>query len=182
MADRSAYGGQAVIEGVMIRGKNRIVTACRRKDGSISVRRDEADGLTKRYPWLRLAFLRGTPALIDSMRMGYRTLMWSADLAMEGEEPKQKPSPVQYFFTILFSFAFGIGLFVLFPTYILKFLFPHAEAMARNHGLLAQLIPSGPALLKNILEGVIRVLMLVIYIKVIGYSAEIRRVFAYHGA
>ena len=92
MADRSAYGGQAVIEGVMIRGKTRVATACRRKDGSIIIRRDNADSVTQRYRWLRLAFLRGTPALIDSLKLGYQTLMWSADQAMDGEEQQQKPS------------------------------------------------------------------------------------------
>ncbi|HEX2950680.1 MAG TPA: DUF1385 domain-containing protein [Armatimonadota bacterium] len=182
MADRSAYGGQAVIEGVMIRGKNRVATACRLKDGSITVRHEEADSIAKRYSWLRLAFLRGTPALIDSMQLGYRTLMWSADMAMDEEAPQQKPPAWLYFLTILGSVLFGVGLFVLFPTYALKWVFPHAEALAQHRSLLAQLIPTGQALLYNITEGLLRILILIGYILMMGRNAELRRVFSYHGA
>jgi uncharacterized protein YqhQ len=179
---RPTYGGQAVIEGVMIRGRDRVVTACRRHDGSIAVRRDTADGLTQRYAWLRLAFLRGTPALIDSFRLGYRTLMWSADLAMEGEQQK-KPSGFLTFLTFLASFAIGIGLFVLLPTMAVNFVFPGAKALGHHGGtLLSQLTPTPGAILPNILEGLLRLLILVGYILVIGRSKEIRRVFSYHGA
>lgn len=181
MAQRSAYGGQAVIEGVMIRGKDRIVTACRRKDGRIIVRRDDADSLTQRYPWMRLAFLRGTPALIDSMRLGYRTLMWSADVAMEGEEQQEKPSPLMLVLTTIASLAIGIGGFVLFPTYAMRWVFPHAEAAAAAQGS-AQFIFSMQALLHNFGEGLLRIIMLVGYISLIGRMKDIRRVFAYHGA
>ncbi|MHB9023238.1 MAG: DUF1385 domain-containing protein [Armatimonadota bacterium] len=181
MADRSAYGGQAVIEGVMIRGKTRVATACRLKDGSITVRHDDADTITQRHPWLRLAFLRGTPALIDSLRLGYKTLMWSADQVMESEG-QQKISPAQTYSTIAFALAFGIGVFVLLPTYALKWVFPHAEVEAQAQNWWAQLTPTLPALLQNLAEGVLRILMLVGYILIISRNQEIRRVFSYHGA
>jgi len=181
MTDRTAYGGQAVIEGVMIRGKALAATACRLKDGTITVRCEKTDTITQHYPWLRFAFLRGMPALIDSLRLGYRTLMWSADIAMEGEKV-EKPSPFQYFLTIAVSLIFGIGLFVLFPTVVLKWVFPHAETMVAGRGLLEQLTPTLPALVHNIAEGLLRVLMLVGYITIIGMNKEIRRVFSYHGA
>ncbi|HEY3378453.1 MAG TPA: DUF1385 domain-containing protein [Armatimonadota bacterium] len=181
MSQRSAYGGQAVIEGVMIRGKDRVATACRRKGGDITVRHDVADGLTQRYPWLRLAFLRGTPALFDSMRLGYATLMWSADVAMEGEV-QEKPSFWQLFFTMALSFAFAIGFFVLLPTFVINF-FPGAHhSGTQSANWFAQLIPTPQAIFPNILEGLLRLLMLIGYIAVIGRSAEIRRIFSYHGA
>src|SRR5689334_16628324 len=113
-SSRSAYGGQAVIEGVMIRGKERVATAVRVKDGAITVRREVAEGMMQRHPWLRLAFLRGTPALIDSLRLGYGTLMWSAEQAMDGEEI-QKPSGWQSFLLFAGSFTIAIGVFVLLP-------------------------------------------------------------------
>ena len=181
-AQRAAYGGQAVIEGVMIRGKDRVVTACRVKDGTITVRRDIADGLTQRYRWLKLAFLRGTPALIDSMRLGYRTLMWSADLAMEGEE-QEKPAPWHVFLTVLVSLAIGIGLFIMLPTYVTNFI---PGAAHRGHlpgsNFFVQFIPTPGGILPNLLEGLIRIFFLVGYILIFGRNAELRRVFAYHGA
>lgn len=181
MTQRSAYGGQAVIEGVMIRGKERVATACRLPDGTIVVRRDQADALSLRWRWLRLAFVRGTPALIDSLRLGYRTLMWSADLAMEGEQ--QKPTPLQYTLSIVVAITIGVGLFGLLPTWFVSLVFPGFKHVA-NQGasLLAQLTPTPGAIIPNIIEGLIRILMLVAYIVLVGRNAEIRRVFSYHGA
>ncbi len=182
MTDRTAYGGQAVIEGVMIRGKEHAATAVRLRDGSITVRREAVAGWSTSRSWLRLAFIRGLPALADSLRLGYRTLMWSADQVMEGEE-QQKMTPLQYFLTILVTLGFAIGVFVLLPTYALKWVFPAAETHANlTHNILAQLIPTPAGLARNIAEGMLRLLMLVGYILAIGHSKEIRRVFAYHGA
>lgn len=181
MAQRPAYGGQAVIEGVMIRGRDRVVTACRVKDGTITVRRDEADGALTRHRWLRFVFLRGTPALIDSVRLGYRTLMWSADLALEAEEDQKKLAPWQQFFVYLAAFAFGIGLFILLPNYLTSFL-PGAHGHAAGTGFWAQFTPSAHAIIPNLLEGLMRLVFLVVYILVIGRSGELQRVFAYHGA
>jgi uncharacterized protein YqhQ len=180
MAQRSAYGGQAVIEGVMIRGKDRVVTACRRKDGSIALRHDEADSITQRYRWLRLAFLRGTPALIDSMRLGYRTMMWSADVAMEGEPAQKPPSPWMYALTMLVSLTVAVGLFTLLPTWLVG-LFSRGSGH-QSGNLWLQLLPTPTAILPNIAEGLMRLLLLVGYIAFIGRSPELRRVFAYHGA
>ncbi len=188
MADRSAaartaYGGQAVIEGVMIRGKERVVTACRLKDGTIVTRHDLADGWQQRHAWMRLAFLRGTPALIDSLRLGYRTLMWSADQTMESEG-QEKISPLATFFTFAAAILIGIGGFVLFPNWLTSVLV-HAPMHLRHAvgpGFWAQFTPSASAILPNILEGIIRVLMLIGYILLVGRNPEIMRVFAYHGA
>jgi len=185
-AARSAYGGQAVIEGVMIRGKSHIATACRLKDGSIRLRHDEADGLTRRYRWLQVAFIRGTPALFDSLAMGYRTLMWSADQAMEGEEQGQQLTPAQQFFSIAFSMIFAIGIFVLLPTAVIGLLGHWVPAFHRagNTSMIwwQQLIPTWNAILPNLVEGVLRLLLLMAYIGVIARNPEVRRIFAYHGA
>lgn len=193
MADRSAYGGQAVIEGVMIRGKERVTTAVRLKDGSIIERREVADALLMRHTWLRLAFLRGTPALVDSLRLGYRTLSWSADLTMESEG-QEKPSPLMMTLTILLAFGIGIGLFVLLPSalvkppdWLLHYLpawwphFVHATPGAST-GFWQQFIPTRATFLPNVIEGVIRIVMLIGYILLISRMADIKRVFAYHGA
>jgi len=181
MTDRTAYGGQAVVEGVMIRGKDRVATAVRRPDGSIVVQREGVDSWSKGRSWMRLAFVRGTPALIESLRLGYRTLMWSADQATEGDE-QIKLSPMQYNLTILGALAFGIGFFVVLPSLVLKLLFHHAGAASSHSSLAMQFIPSVPTFLFCVGEGVLRILMLIGYILVIGRMGDVRRIFAYHGA
>jgi uncharacterized protein YqhQ len=181
MADRSAYGGQAVIEGVMIRGKERVATAVRLKDGSITERREVADALLMRHKWLRLAFLRGTPALFDSLRLGYRTLMWSADLTMESEG-QPKPSTFSLVLTFIAAFGIGIGLFVLLPTWLVNLVPGEHARHAAGPGFWSQFVPSTSAIFPNFIEGLIRVVMLVGYILFIGRMTEIKRVFAYHGA
>ena len=184
MSERSAYGGQAVVEGVMIRGKTRVAAACRRPDGTIALHREEADTLTRKYRWLALPFLRGTPALIDSMRLGYRTLMWSADQAMEGEvteKPQPKPSPLILIGTFIFSMAFAWLLFVFTPTLLTNYLL-HPPHFPPGTLWWQQLIPSRERLLPNLFEGLLRLLFLVVYIIVIGRSKDIKRIFAYHGA
>jgi len=181
MADRSAYGGQAVIEGVMIRGKERVATAVRLKDGSITMRREVADALLSRHKWLRLAFLRGTPALFDSLRLGYRTLMWSADLTLESEN-QPKPNTFTLFLTFAAALGIGIGLFVLLPTWLVNLVPGDHARHAAGPGFWSQFIPSPGAILPNIIEGLIRVLMLVGYILFISRMGDIKRVFAYHGA
>lgn len=179
---RMAYGGQAVIEGVMIRGKEHVATACRVKDGTIVVRRDRADGLLQRHRWLRAPFLRGTPALIDSLRLGYGTLMWSADQALEAEEQPQKLAPWQATLTIAAAMAIGIGLFVLVPTALAHWVAPVSLRHAAGPGFWSQFIPTREAILPNIVEGLIRVVFLVLYILIIGRMADVKRVFSFHGA
>ncbi len=198
-ADRAAYGGQAVIEGVMIRGKTRVATACRLSDGSITVRHDDADSMLRRYKWLRWPVLRGTPALVDSFSLGYRTLMWSADQALaEGEQP-QKLSSTQQFLTILFSVVFAVALFRLLPSAAVTLVTAKAPAIAHLLHLhvaapiaapaptgpvsfWAQFVPTRATVVKNLLEGAIVLLLLVSYILFIRRSKEVRRIFAYHGA
>ena len=180
MADRTAYGGQAVIEGVMIRGRDQVATACRLPDGSITVRRDLVNSAMQRNAVLRLPFFRGTPALFESLQLGYRTLMWSADIAMEGEG-QEKPNELHYALAILSAMVVGIGGFVLLPNFLAHLPFP-AIPHAAGGNVWLQFLPSRAAVLPNILEGVIRIVMLVGYILLIGRGAEIRRVFAYHGA
>lgn len=183
MSDRAAYGGQAVIEGVMIRGKTRIATAVRMKDDTITVRRDAVDTLSQRHRWLRLPILRGTPALIDSLKLGYRTLMWSADLAMEGEGQQQKPTNFQYFLSIAGALLFAILLFKVAPALLTRYLFPGMNHLVTPEAVWwQQLIPSTKYILPNVAEGAVKLAILVVYILLISRMRDIKRVFCYHGA
>lgn len=173
MSSRSAYGGQAVIEGVMIRGKEHVATACRKKDGEIVTQHGRVDAFVH-HPLWRLAFLRGTPALIDSLRMGYKTLMWSADVAMEGEEKQEKLSSTSYLFTILISTAFAIGLFKVLPTLLARLVIHPTTAPSW--------MPTPGSVLFSLAEGILCILILIGYILLVGRAREVKRIFAYHGA
>jgi len=146
----------------MIRGKSLVGTAVRRPDGEILVHTETPPSLLKSYPGLNKPFLRGLPALIDSLRIGFRALVYSADIAMEAENQKP-PSKFHYTLTIIGALALGIGLFVLLPSAVL-------QPVAGNH------------VVKNLLEGLIRIIIFVAYVLVITRMAHVRRIFEYHGA
>jgi len=157
-----AYGGQAVIEGVMIRGRKGYAVACRLVDGTIKVETRAWEPLSRRHWLLNLPVVRGTPALIDALVIGIRSLLLSANQALEGEGQKP-PTPLHYTLTMGAAFVVMIGVFVVGPT-------------AAIHWLKA-----GP-LTNNIIEGAIRAALFVGYIALISRLRDIRRIFQYHGA
>ncbi len=164
-----AYGGQAVIEGVMIRGREWFSLAVRRQDGSIEHHRERLNplynGRLRRWP-----LFRGVLALMETLVLGIKALQMSADLA--SAEPSQHVGEGggipgwMMASTLAFSLIFGIGLFFLLPIGVVRLLEP-----ALGSGLLSEAI-----------EGALRLLILVGYISVIGLMSDIRRVYAYHGA
>ncbi|UCH33686.1 MAG: DUF1385 domain-containing protein [Armatimonadota bacterium] len=158
----ATYGGQAVIEGVMIRGPRHVATACRVADDRIVVHQEPTRSLLTRYRWLNIPFIRGTPALIDALAIGFRSLIHSANLAVEAEGQKP-PSPWYFTLSIAVAFVFGIGLFVLLPSAAIG-------RVTENSFLL------------NVLEGFARLAIFVAYIAVINRMREVRRLFQYHGA
>ncbi len=160
--DHFSYGGQAVIEGVMIRGRRGYATALRLASGEIEVARHPWKALTQRHRLLNIPIIRGTPALIDTLIVGYRSLMASADVAARGEgiEP---PSAFQYGLSIAFALAVVIGGFVLLPSAVM-------EGLHRN------------PLLLNFGEGLIRFCFFVLFILGVSLMPDMRRVFQYHGA
>ena len=158
----ATYGGQAVIEGVMIRGPHHVATACRTPDGRIVIRREPTRSLLVRYPRLNIPFIRGTPGLIDALTIGFRTLIYSANLALEAEG-KPPPSPWYFAMSIALALVVGIGLFVLAPSAAIGRLTHHA-------------------FLLNVLEGAVRGAVFVAYVLLIGRMKDVRRLFQYHGA
>lgn len=163
MADKDfSYGGQAVIEGVMIRGRRGYAVACRVAEAEIKVEKRRWEPLSQRHRLLRLPIIRGTPALIDALVIGYRSLILSADCAAASEGIKP-PTPVQYGLSIVFALAVAIGGFVLLPSAVI-------------HGT------GGGWLLNNAIEGGIRAAFFVIFISLAARMSEMRRVFQYHGA
>ena len=179
MSKFKAVGGQAVIEGVMMRGSKGIATAVRLPDGSISVDFKDTLPLTKKYKVLGLPIIRGFVSLVDSMIVGVKTLNYSASFFEdEEEEPtgfdkwfsntfKDKSTDVLLGISLMVSVVFSVLLFFILPTFVANFF---NKAFSLNKVLL------------NIIEGVIRVLIFIGYIYFIGKMKDIQRVFQYHGA
>ena len=158
------YGGQAVMEGVMIRGQKTVTTAVRLGNGEITVNNKPLSPLfTGRIR--KIPFLRGIIVLIESLVLGIGSLLYSANVVLE-EETDTKISGGTTWLILTLSIAFGVGLFFLVPLGIA--------------GLLNPLIES--AVVFNLVEGGVRLLMFVIYLWLIAFMPDVRRVFAYHGA
>ena len=158
------YGGQAVIEGVMMRGVRHMAVAVRKPSGEILVHSESLPRGIYDSSLGKLPFVRGLTMLWDTLVLGIRALMFSADIAME-EEEVQFGGPIMWG-TLLFSLLLGLGLFVLLPIFLI--------------GLVDRYISS--ALVSNLAEGLVRLLFFLAYLLAIGRLPDIRRVFAYHGA
>jgi uncharacterized protein YqhQ len=158
------YGGQAVIEGVMMRGKQNAAIAMRAPDESIVIHQEEL-GEIYRSRLLNIPFLRGMIMLWDALGMGLRALTISANTQTGEDEKIEGP---QLILTLIVSLAFAIGLFFLLP------------ALA---GHLFSLLPfEASAWVGNLVEGLLRLVILIGYIWLVGRVPDIQRVFAYHGA
>lgn len=160
MPEKLEIGGQAVIEGVMMRSKNYIVTAIRKK-GRIIYKKDK---IKKKPKFLQLFFIRGIVNLIEMLIIGIKALNWSASQQTEEEE---EISNWAIFLTLIIAFAFAIGLFVLLP-YILTYLIGIKETQN--------------PIWFNIIDGIIKIIILVLYVYLISLMKDIRKVFQYHGA
>lgn len=158
-------GGQAVIEGVMMRAPASIAIAVRRPDSEIVVRRETLTPLKERFFLFKWPVLRGIAVLVESLVWGMRALTYSANQAMETDDGKlpQKMGGFSMTITILMSFALGIGLFVILPE------------------RLANLV-SDRGFVFNIVDGFARLTIFLVYILAISRSKYISRVFEYHGA
>lgn len=158
-----SYGGQALIEGVLMRGQNFLAAAFREPSGSIKVITEKLGGIyTSRIT--KIPFLRGLVILWDAIGLGTRYITLSANI-QTGEDEKIE-GPVM-FATIAFSFLIAIGLFFLLPAGI---------------GTLLQKWLGISSFVANIFEGLIRLFLVILYIWGVGRSKDIRRVFTYHGA
>ena len=159
------YGGQAVLEGVMMRGSRALAVAVRNPEGEIVTRVEPVNQALYSGPISRIPFLRGLTLIWDALGLGMRCLMFSADVALGEEDEDSFSGPVAWG-TMAVSFTFAIGLFFVLPSLVV--------------GLIDDRIAS--SLLSNLLEGAIRLLLFVGYVWLIGHLPDIERVFAYHGA
>ena len=159
------YGGQAVIEGVMMRGKEGLAVSVRQPNGQLNIMKQPLASIYKGR--LReVPLVRGIIVLMETLVLGTRALLHSAQIAAEEEGGEKIPAPVLWG-TVALSFALGVGLFVMIPLFTTRYLIaPYVQSL----------------MLRVFFEGLIRICIFIIYIKLIGLMPDIRRVFAYHGA
>ena len=171
-ADRNVdmlIGGQAVIEGVMMRGLSGYSIAVRQPDGNVAIRKDRIASLAKRYPFLKTPVLRGSVVLIQSLILGIRALNYSASVSSDGKDGEPEMSKWAIATSMIMAMALGVGLFILAPLGL--------TSLLRHY-----VWPEMSNLAYNAIDGVIRALFFFLYVWSISFMEEIRRVFQYHGA
>ncbi len=181
---RTSIGGQAVIEGVMMKGPDKIATSVRKPDGEIEIDVKPC-GQARKNKFLKLPIIRGCVNFFDSMILGVKSLMWSAsffDLEEEDDTPKEKQGKFEkwleeklgsekalnavIYFSVVLSLLMSVGLFILLPTVIVGFL----DSLIKSHIIL------------TLCEGVVRIGIFLIYLALVSKMEDIKKVFMYHGA
>ncbi|HHT49520.1 MAG TPA: DUF1385 domain-containing protein [Firmicutes bacterium] len=165
MAENYQYGGQAVIEGVMMRGRHHYAIAVRKGNNTTSVMSEPLGSYTQKNRILRLPFIRGIVALGESLVLGVKSLQYSANQLMDTEGEEELSF---WEMTLMLVLAIGITilLFVALPLFL--------------RGLVAKILPG--TLWRNLFEGLMRAVILVAYVGLVSFLSDIQRVFAYHGA
>ena len=178
---KTSIGGQAVMEGVMMRGPKEIATAVRKSNGEIIIDKKEVSSVFTKYKFLKIPILRGVISFFESMITGVKCLMFSAEQAdlEDGEDYKpskfeqwlddkfgDKVKDIVIYFSVFVSLIFSVGLFILLPTVLV--------------GRLKKFIVSAPVL--SLCEGGVRIVIFLAYLFLVSRMKDIQRVFEYHGA
>lgn len=181
VANPTSIGGQALIEGIMMKGPRDIAIAVRNPENEIIIKKESSQGFIQKYKLNKIPFIRGGIALIDSMVTGVRCLNFSADIAMPDEETDgelskfeaflekifgDKLGDVLVYFSVFVALLMSIGIFILGPTLVT--------------GVLKNVISTTFGL--NFIEGILRIGLFIAYVALISKMEDIKRVFQYHGA
>jgi uncharacterized protein YqhQ len=176
-------GGQAVIEGVMMRAPGSVATAVRRANGQVIVQYQNFQSFTEKHKWLNIPIMRGAIGLIDMMYLGVKTLNFSAEIAMldveaeelkkinltgnNGSNKKNKPaSNLALAATLVFALGIGVGIFFILPLYLTTKVFAIEQT----------------AVTFNLTAGAIRIIILLLYMTGISLMKDVKQLFRYHGA
>ena len=157
-------GGQAVIEGVMMRVPGAYSTAVRDPEGKIHTDRHDFQSITDRKPRLKKPIIRGAVSLFEAMKMGFQTLQWSAEIAMP--EESENTNPIIDVLMTLVSIALAIGLFFAAPIGLTTWLFNKDQ----------------DPFIFNIISGALRIFFFLVYLTLISLISDVKRLFQYHGA
>lgn len=179
---RTTIGGQALLEGILMRGPKKQSIVVRNQEGGLEIREEELKLIKERYPILGVPFIRGVVNFLDSMVKGVKALMWSAEFYPEEEEaqPSRLEQWIEKHFgsealmkwviaiAVLAGLGFAIALFIILPTLATSALLYFA--------------PDAPMWLRNLLEGIIKLVIFFVYMILCSRLKEIHRTFQYHGA
>lgn len=182
-AFRTSIGGQALIEGILMRGPEKQAIVVRRPDGGLEIKEEELHLIKERYPILGVPLIRGAVNFLDSMVKGVKALMFSAEFYPDDEEQEAaEPSKLEAWlerklgsegfmkaliaFAVVMGIGFSVCLFILLPAFL--------------GGLLQKVISS--YLVCNLLEGVVRIVIFLLYLILCSKQKDMKRVFSYHGA
>lgn len=158
------YGGQAVIEGVMMRGKDKVAIAVRKSPEEIVLKKMEIDAISDKLPFLKWPFIRGVVTLFSSLFIGMKALSFSASQVIEEED--EEITPLEMAVSIIVAFGLAVLLFVVLPASIVSLI----QHYINNNIIL------------NMVEGIIKITAFLSYLLVISRIKDIQRVFRYHGA
>lgn len=174
--ERIYIGGQAVIEGVMMKNKDQYAVAVRKPDQTIETKVEIYESLGERIPFFRIPIVRGVVNFIESLVIGMKTLTYSASFYEEGEETQEDSQAekaakkggegILMFFSVMISVILAVGLFILLPAWISEYI---------RRGIDNNVVVA-------LLEGVIRLAIFLLYVFAISQMKDIKRVFMYHGA
>ena len=177
---KTTIGGQAVMEGVMMKNQDIYAVAVRKPDHTIEVKKGKSESLLDKYPICRLPIIRGVVSFVESMSVGMKTLTWSSSF-FEEEEAEKEPGKVELFLKKIFgdkleailmagvmalSVVLALGIFMLLPFWLSSLMKPYISSYT----------------VRTFLEGLIRVGIFLLYVVLISRMEDIRRVFMYHGA
>ena len=159
-------GGQAVMEGVMMRVPGAYATAVRDHKGNIQIDRHEFKSIIKIYPFLNKPIIRGIIGLFESLKIGYSTLQWSAEIIASEKQKSNKSNKIVDVLITLFSLFLALGLFFVAPIGLTSWLFDKDQ----------------DAFIFNVISGIFRIIFFITYLGLISLMKDVRRLFQYHGA
>ena len=184
--NRPSVGGEALLEGVMMRGKSDMAIAIRKPDGEIIIDRQPLKTLAQKYSIAKVPIIRGAVSMVESMVIGIKAIMYSAEfMEFEEDEPKPNAKPKKkkkddgklsdfwLVVSVVIALIFGIGLFMVIPYLISR---TPTWIFGESAGF------TGQSVFMNITEGIIRIVLFVLYIMLITRIKDVKRVFQYHGA
>lgn len=171
-SEKITAGGQAVIEGVMIRSKSNIAIAVRKENGKIALKKEKLKSVMDKYKILRTPFIHGIIYLIEMMITGFKALNYSAQQALDdgSEEEKGELSTMELVITFVFAIGFAIILFKFLPLFVAQLIEKKSSVVGSNYWLF------------NLIDGLVRIAVFIIYIWILSFMKDVKRLFQYHGA
>ena len=176
--EETLVGGQAVLEGVMMRSPHAWAIACRKPSGTVSIHSEPLERLSEKHKWMGWPVMRGVITLGHAMTLGFRALKYSANVALEELQPAEKPKPEKKKLEIsgwvaTANIIFSVGFFI--------FMYKYLPLVAATE--LKKVDPAlGGQIMFNLVDGVIRLLLFLLFIWATSLWPDIRRVYQYHGA